>query len=252
VTQLDLQYVAALARELDDDDLLHVGASQEDVWLAAKLARALWAPNLRVIAGCSYMLGAATVGPVPRTYARDLIAARSATFSQSHVFDDLRRPRVSFAGGLQVDERGNANLIGIYDEDDRPLLRGPGSGGLPVLTAHTPKFFIAVADHSPRVLVERVSRISVLGDARARARVGLPADALRAVITPLARFRPGADGLEVDELADGVSLDELAERTGFPVRTAASVASRPPLRETEIELLHQFSPPTVRSEQDAR
>lgn len=248
----DPRFVVALARELEDDQVLHVGASQEDVWLAAKLARALWAPNLRVIAGCSYMLGAAASGPVPRTYERDLIAARAATFSQSRVFDDQKRPRVSFAGGLQVDSRGNANLIGIYDDDGELLVRGPGSGGLPVLTAHTPKFFVAVADHSPRVLVERVSRISVLGDPEARVAAGLPADSLHAVITPLARFRPGPEGLVVDQLAADASLEEVAERTGFPLRVAEEVTTRPPLEETETEVLERLSPSTVRRNPDAR
>lgn len=250
----DPLYVAALAREMRDGEALHVGAAQDDVWLAVQLARALWAPRMRVVASGTFLLDAAAAMPstVPRTYARDVVAGRAASFHQSRVFNDLRRDRVAFAGGMQVDARGNANLVGIYDDDDQLRVRGPGSGGLPTLTSHTERFFIAVRHHSARVLVQRASRISVLGDPAARAAAGLPPHALRAVITPLARFEPSAAGLQLVEVAPGVTLDALAQRTGFALSPHDDLRERAPLNEHEAAVLEDLLPGNDRRDIHAR
>ena len=241
MTGHDPLYVAALAREIRDADYVHVGAQQDDVWAAVGLARALWAPAVRVVAAGTFLLdrSAALSRDVGRTYARDVVSTRAASFHQTRVFDDLRRGRVSFAGGIQVDRRGNANLVGVY-QDGRVKVRGPGSGGLPTLTSHTDRFFIAVRHHTPRVLVEEASRISVLGDPAARAAVGLPANALQAVITPLARFEPTSEGLKLTEVAPEVTVDEVQDRTGFAVETLGELRIRQQLSDNERALLIQL------------
>lgn len=253
---LDPLYVAVLGREMRDGDTVHIGAGQADVWLAAKLARALWAPRVRVVAGGTFLLdldldldgsGAA----IPRTYGRKLIAGRAATFHQSRVFNDLQRQRVVFAGGLQVDGRGNANLIGVYD-GDRLRLRGPGSGGLPTLTSHSDRFFLAVRTHTRRVFVPRASRVSVLGDPVARSAAGFPRHALRAVITPLARFEPTDDGLRLAEVAPSSSIDEVAQNTGFTLTITDDVRVRPPLTEQEGDVLNRLLGPNDRRHDHAR
>jgi acyl CoA:acetate/3-ketoacid CoA transferase beta subunit len=241
VSAYDPLYVAALAREIRDSDYVHVGAQQDDVWAAIRLARALWAPRVRVVASGTFLLSAAptTRGDIPRTYARDVVASRAATFNQTRVFDDLRRERMTFAGGIEVDGMGNSNLVGIY-EDGELKVRGPGSGGLPTLTSHTSRFFIAVRRHVPRVLVERTSRISVLGDPVARAAAGLPSQALRGVITPLARFEPGETGLQLTEIAPGMTVEEIQSRTGFRIKVTAQPHIRPPVSDDERAVLTQL------------
>ncbi|MGH2761668.1 MAG: hypothetical protein ACRDLD_03660 [Thermoleophilaceae bacterium] len=227
-------FIAALARELEDGEQVHVGANQVEVALAAQLARRLWAPRLRMnVAGC-WLLGLerdlSVVGCF--SYEPAVVNGRTATFWQARVFDDLRRPPIVFAGGLQVDSRGNANLIGIRDGTGWRL-RGPGSAGLPTLTTFAPRFYVIVPRHEERFLVEEVSEVSVVGEPAARARRGLDPGALRAVITPLARFEPIPEGLVLTELVAGVSVAEVAEHTGFEVRAAASVATRSPLSAEE-------------------
>ena len=49
-----------------------------------------------------------------------------ALMHQSLIFDDHRRPDVFFFGGIQVDRRGNLNLLGIPNGDGGWKLRGPG------------------------------------------------------------------------------------------------------------------------------
>src|SRR5439155_20396765 len=129
-------FIAAMAREIRDGDRGFVGTNQNDVALAAYLARRLWAPGLMFWANSSAQLdrsqdllrvGRSTLDPV-------LVAGRDSTFWQAHAFDDALRAPLVFAGGLQVDARGNAKLVGILDGSGWKL-RGPGSDGLPSLTA---------------------------------------------------------------------------------------------------------------------
>ncbi|MCW2993090.1 MAG: hypothetical protein JWQ18_585 [Conexibacter sp.] len=234
-------YVLALARELRDGDRVHAGANQADVALAVHVARRLWAPSLKAVVSASYVLGdphdLSHLGK--RCYDPALVAGRRATFHQADAFDDLGRAPVMFAGGLQVDGRGNANLIGLPRAGGWKL-RGPGSAGLATMTAVAPRFFIACPVHDVRSLVETVERVSVLGDPVARQALGLEPDALAAVITPLARFTPSRDGLLLDELAPGVTLEAVRRETGFAVRPADDVRHRQPPTDEEQDVLDEL------------
>jgi acyl CoA:acetate/3-ketoacid CoA transferase beta subunit len=234
-------FIAALARELHDEDRLFVGANQVDVALAAHLARRLWAPKLKFWASSTAHLdrsqdllrvGRGTLDPV-------LVAGRDSTFWQAHAFDDALRAPLVFAGGLQVDARGNANLAGIRDGGGWKL-RGPGSAGLPSLTALAERFFIMIPVHDLRFLVQECSALSVIGDPVARAAAGLLPDALVAVLTPLARFEPSSDGLVLTEIAPGLTVAEVAQRTGWTVSLDTEVRERAPLSEAELGALAEL------------
>jgi acyl CoA:acetate/3-ketoacid CoA transferase beta subunit len=237
-TTLDDLLIAAMARELQDGDRLFVGANQNDVALAAYLARRLWAPKLKFWANSTAHLdpaqdllrvGRSTLDPV-------LVSGRDSTFWQAHAFDDALRAPLVFAGGLQVDARGNANLAGIRS-DGGWKLRGPGSAGLPSLTALAERFFIMIPMHDPRFVVGECSALSVIGDPVAREALGLRPDALVAVLTPLARFEPSSEGLVLTELASGVTQAQAQEKTGFPLLVAEQVAERAPMTDDEVRIL---------------
>lgn len=234
-------YIAAIARELADGERVHVGANQNHVALAVQLARRLWAPRLKSnIAGCWVQGDPSDTTVLGRSsYENATVMARQSNFWQARVFEDLLRAPIVFAGGLQVDSHGNANLIGVR-QNGRFVVRGPGSAGLPTLTTFAPRFYIICPVHEPRFLVPEVSEISVLGDPRARAGVGLDPDALRAVITPLARFEPSPQGLALTELADGIDLNDVVVNTGFDVVAAPDVARRSPLSAAEAAILNDL------------
>jgi acyl CoA:acetate/3-ketoacid CoA transferase beta subunit len=234
-------FIASIARELHDGDRLHVGANQVDVAVAAHLARRLWAPRLRCnIAGCWALRDARDTTLLGRNaYERDLVADRRSTFWQARVFDDLWRAPIVFAGGLQVDRHGNANLIGVR-RGERLVVRGPGSAGLPTLTTFATRFYMICPVHEPRFLVPEVSAVSVVGDPATRAELGLDPNALTAVITPLARFEPSPAGLVLTEVAPGVSVEEVAARTGFEIQASTAVAQRREVSATEAEILDEL------------
>lgn len=244
--------ITAIARELGPGEQLHVGANQVDVAIAAQLARRLWAPGLRMNVAGSWLLGLERDEIVLGrcAYERPLVEARSSSFWQARVFDDAARFPIVFAGGIQVDSRGNANLIGIREGEDWKL-RGPGSAGLPTLTTFARRFYLIAPQHEPRFLVDRASAISVVGDPVERARLGLERDALRAVITPLARFEPSDKGLVLTELAAGADRAAVAERTGFAiVDSGAGVREREPLSAEEREVLSDLRQTVARNREE--
>jgi glutaconate CoA-transferase subunit B len=234
VSVTDDLFIAVMAREMGTCERVFLGANQIDAGIAAVLARRLWASDLRFWAS-----GMAQIDPTRDaelvglpTGHHVVVAERGATFMQGRAFEDTLRAPTVFAGGLQVDGRGNVNLVGL----PRPggwKLRGPGSAGLPSLTAFAERFYVIVPVHEPRYLVERCELISVLGDPAARRAAGLSPDALAAVLTPLARFETSAHGLVVTEINAGLNLEELAEHTGFELHPALEVAERPGLSQAE-------------------
>lgn len=238
-------FICCIARELCNDDRLFIGVNQADVMLAACMARRLWAPELKVWASGQAAIGRDNdrhrVGK--RSYERSLVESRSSFFWQARAFDDMKtRPRLCFAGGIQVDSRGNANLAGI-GENGAWKLRGPGSAGLPSLTTWARRFYILVPDHARRSLVETCSRISVLGDPVQREAFGLPANSLAAVITPLARFVPSRKGLLLAEVSPGISVSQVSDNTGFDIEVSEELKEREPVSPEERETLRFFERP---------
>jgi acyl CoA:acetate/3-ketoacid CoA transferase beta subunit len=230
VRQDDL-FIAAIARSLADGDYVHLGASQPQLWKAVQLARMLWAPRLQIAAAGQFVLDPVTAPESVLTYDPAAMPGRQATMNQSTIFNDLRRSRVTFAGCLQVDRYGNGNLAEVRTTSGR-VVRGPGYAGLPTLTTHSEKFFLLVTEHSSRRLVEKVDRISVLGNSLQRARLGLPGG-LRQVITPLASFALVNDALHVQEVLPGAEEETLQQCTGFPIVFTADARERPRLSPEE-------------------
>jgi acyl CoA:acetate/3-ketoacid CoA transferase beta subunit len=245
--------VLAMARELHDEDRLFTGVNQHDAVLAAALARQLWAPHLRFWAAGTPVLDAALDELLVGRPSFDplLYAARGAFFWQARAFDAMgTRSAVCFAGGLQVDARGNANLAGIR-ADGRWQLRGPGSAGLPSLTAWANRFYLVVADHSTRTLVPTCSAVTVVGDPVRRKAFGMDPQALRAVLTPLARFEPTPDGLVLTELEPGWTPEAVAERTGFPLQVSADLRDREKPTDEERRALDALRAAAARNRQAA-
>jgi acyl CoA:acetate/3-ketoacid CoA transferase beta subunit len=228
-------FIAAIARNIADGDYIHLGASQPLLWKAVQLARMLWAPRLQIAAAGQFVLDPSTTSPPSLTYDPGAMPGRQATMNQSTIFNDLRRGRVTFAGCMQVDRSGNGNLAEVRSPSGR-VVRGPGYAGLPTLTTHSEKFFLLVTDHSSRRLVEKVDRISVLGNTHQRARLGFP-DGLRQVITPLASFTLVNDALHVQEMSPGTDEATLAENTGFPIEFTTDARERPRLSSEERTVL---------------
>lgn len=237
-----------VSRELRNGDRVHVGANQDLVLNAVALAHDTRGIHVNLTAVGGRWFGAPERAVGLPTYSRATVEAFDAPLDQERAFDDLQRPPIVFAGGLQVDRTGNVNLIGIGHDGRSWKVRGPGSAGLPSLTGLSETYFAYVAKHDPKTLVERVDFISAVGSPGLRRELGLPVVTRGAVLTPLCRFEWKGDYLAVTHRVPGVSLEELRERTPFDLDLDQTLPHIDLPSESELAWLEQAARITTLNE----
>jgi len=152
---------------------------------------------------------------------------------------------VGFMGGAQIDRHGNVNTTVIGDYH-RPTVRLPGTGGANDI-ASLCREVIIVTPHERRRFVERVDFVTspgwLDGDG-SRARAGLRFGGVTRVVTTLGilGFDPETRAMRIEALHPGVTLDQLRAATGFPLLTAARVATTDPPTPEELDILRALDP----------
>jgi glutaconate CoA-transferase, subunit B len=227
----------ALARDIVDGERVISGAHTEISFAAAMLAQKMHAPNIKLQLGGTCFLVNVSDLPVrlPKT-STDYRMLRWADIAYDHmetfmyfgapggrVYYAGGRPRTNkyfvgdkfFAGGIQVDGDGNANMIGLKGEGGhRFSFRGPGSIGIPdIVTVATP--YIFVTRHDRRTLVPRVDYVSMHGPTGWR-RYNYPCHGPKCIITPRAIFTFDKNGhAQLSGTFSGTSVQWVRENTGF-------------------------------------
>ena len=221
-----------IARHFRDGEVVVMGAVPALPLAACRLARAMHAPTLSYIVG-----GSGTVNPAPA-----LLPAQSCGPELEGGPCTLPLPDIVLlegrgdaldvfcAGGLQIDARGNCNLVCVGDRE-RPKLRGPGSVGLPFLPA-VGRTLIYTLAHNLRTFVERVDFVSGAGDNA------------QLVVTPLATmdFEPESRRMRLASTHPGVRVDDVLAATGFELVLPPSVPETPPPTAEELVELRQLDP----------
>ncbi len=199
--------IATLARLLEGCRTVAVGALSPIPGAAALLARELSGGALHVT-----VLGS---------------LASDFTDGGRELFDRAGQGRIDafFLGGGEIDGAGNLNLVGTGDYP-RSETRFPGTFGAAFMAFAVPRVILFREEHSPRVLVPRVSFVSVPGTsppgvwrrgriaALVTGRCAFAFDAERARFR-LASVHPGETGASV-RAATGFDYDELAELPETP------------------------------------
>ena len=151
---------------------------------------------------------------------------------------------VGFLGAAQICRYGNINttVIGPYRQ---PMVRLPGAGGAPEIAASA-REVIVVARHTTRTFVNRLDFVTSIGHHEggdSRKALGLPGDGPTAVITNLGVLRPEAESRELvlTAIHPGVTAAVVRERTGWPLRIAASLTETEPPTELELDTLRRLS-----------
>ncbi|MFV2015023.1 MAG: CoA-transferase, partial [Candidatus Heimdallarchaeota archaeon] len=201
-----------LAREVKNGELGICGAVSEIPMAALQLAERTEAPDMKWIAG-----GSGYVSP------RGLLVPSSTDFAMAYKAEgklsmnevipiEMQNIDFFFAGGLQIDKRGNTNLAGIPSEDGWKL-RGPGSVGLPFLS-RAGRVYLYTLTHNKRTLVDKVSYISGPGHIGEK---NLRSKGPTLMVTNLCVFRWDyeLDNWRLYTIHPRVTLDEIIENTGF-------------------------------------
>ncbi len=231
----------AMCRALRDGDVVVMGANSMIPLAAARLAQLTHAPNLTLITGASGGVNTLVEPLVPSSgdYA-NLIAEAVLPFNEVLMLQVGGRIDVFFTGGLQIDRRGNCNLAYTGDPA-RPVLRGPGSAGIP-WAARSCRNILYTTSHTPRTFVEKVDFISVAGWPESEGEWKGIGARPTLVVTPLAVMDFSHDGLmRLVSLHKGVSREKIVENTGFKlVMPDGEIPTTPEPGPDELLLMRDF------------
>jgi glutaconate CoA-transferase subunit B len=234
-----------LARDFQDGEFGAMGAASQIPMAAAKLARATHAPNLNWLSGGSGAINSKLPYLIKSAADYRNLFGAECRLSMEDIVDIEVRGRADFScyGAIQVDKRGNLNMLAIGDYK-KPKVRGPGSVGLS-LSAAFQRFYIYLTHHDPRILVEKVDYISGPGfwdgtpERDKYVQPGATGPCL--CITPLAVFDFDRTKREMrlKSVHPGVTVDEVLNRTGFrPIVPDQVPTTKPPTKE-EMHLLRE-------------
>jgi glutaconate CoA-transferase subunit B len=236
-----------LSRELKDRELGSPGGAYSQIAMAAiRLAQLTHAPNLSFVCSATgYINHMVGKRPYPllasTTDYRNIYAGCEAALD----FRSMPRRRdFFFVGGLQVDKYGNINLIGIGTNHKQLKMRGPGTAGLSYATAIAGRFYIYLAHHTKRLLVDKVDFMNGLGyidGPGSRERLALPGKGPQLVVTPLAvmDFEPESKRMRLKSLHPGVSLQEVLDNTSLELIVPDNIPTTQPPTVEEITCLRE-------------
>ena len=235
-----------LARDLKDGEDLQVGFGLPVPEVAVRLAHLNHGPNMNLIfLGAKMNVWENQTSPLPAFSWDNRVVRWAESYSdKGHRFDSVRKwgNRVFFISGLQIDQFGNTNLIGLRQNNNstRYKLRGPGSIGVPTLTTHVGRYYIMANRHDKKTFVKKCDFISAVGwgdgGYDARTRLALPGGGPKFCITPLAvlDFEERSKAMRIHSIHPGASLQQVLDSTGFELIIPKSINQTQPPTENEI------------------
>ena len=233
--------VAAAAREIRDGDVVFVGMRLP--LIAFVVAKHTHAPN---------SVGLFENGVIRTKPAPELIYTMADPPNLLHatqcldmmaVMGLLQSGRVDlgFLGAAEVDRFGNLNSTQVQGKDG--VVRLPGSGGACDIASLAHRF-VAMIEHTPRRLPERVAYITSPGNGDGlgwRKRKGLPRGGPATIITTKAVLRFGEVGeAYLHSHHPGVPVDEVVASTGWKLQVMDDVAETPPPTPAELKAIREY------------
>lgn len=231
-----------MARQLRPREVAIMGAVSALPQAACRLAQLTSAPGLWFIAGGSGAVNPRLDPLVASSCDERLLDADAVMTLPDVILVEGRGDLIDvfFAGGLQIDARGNCNL-GPVGPWSHPTLRGPGGVGLPFVS-RAGRVVIYSMSHDRRTFVERVDFVS--GPGFPVDHGTLPGGGPSLIVTPLCTmdFDPGTHVARLATLHPGVTIDQVLEATGFPPVVPARLETTPPPTAEELSILRRMDP----------
>lgn len=241
---------AFISREISDGELVTVGAALPVPRAGVLLAHLHHGPNMTVI----YSRTRTNLFHVPELESFEFLADwRGSRWAESFCVHDEAydskhfAPDLFFIGGIQIDQYGNSNLMGLGQDHKRLKLRGPGGVGTCSATAMIKRYYLYTPNHDKQIFGKKCDFISAIGwgdgGADARSKLRLPGGGPKYCITPLCimDFEEQTKRMRLKSLHPGVSLEEVIENTGFELIIPDNVPTTDPPTEEEIRILNQES-----------
>jgi len=232
--------VCQAARQLRDREVVFVGIGLPN--LACNLARRLHAPGLVLI----YESGAVGAAPerLPISIGDPSLVTNSLSVcSMFDIFSYYLQGGlidVGFLQGAQIDRFGNLNTTVVGDYA-RPSVRLPGSGGACEI-AILAKRVLVIAPQSKRSFTDRVDFITSPGfvdGPETRARLGMPGDGPRMVITNLGCYEFTDGEMMLTSLHPGCTLEQVQNNTGWDIRVSSDLRTTDEPTREELRIIRE-------------
>jgi glutaconate CoA-transferase subunit B len=233
---------AVMARHLRPAEVAIMGAVSALPQAACRLAQLTTAPGLWFIAG-----GSGAVNPhldplVASSCDERLLDADAVMTLPDVILVEGRGDLIDvfFAGGLQVDARGNCNL-GPVGPWRHPTLRGPGGVGLPFVS-RAGRVVIYSMSHDRRTFVENVDFVS--GPGFPAGPSALPGGGPSLIVTQLCTmdFDSETHFARLATLHPGVTVDQVLESTGFTPIVPPKLETTPVPTPDQLAILRRLDP----------
>jgi len=230
-----------ISRQIKDGEIVVQGLATPLVAAGYLLAKLTHAPNLLFASAIGQAL-CQDWAPIGLTRVESLwldkaVVSLGFTRSATELLP-VFRPK-EFFRPAQVDPHGNFNNVVIGSDYAHPMLRLPGSGGIPDVTTFSDKVYLYVPRHSRAVFVDPLDFVSGLGHSPARKDGAGP----HYLISDLGQFDFAAGRLRLTSLHPGVSLDKVRKKTGFALETTPDLKETPPPTAKELQLLREVIDP---------
>jgi glutaconate CoA-transferase subunit B len=228
---------ACIARQIMDGELVAQGIATPLVAAGYLLAKRTHAPNLMFCSAIGQGL-VAEWAPIGLSRIETLWLDRALTHSTfaRAVSEVLPRFRpLEFFRPAQVDPQGNFNNIALGDDYRRPMLRLPGTGGIPDVTTYEDRVCLYVPRHSRVTFVPRLDFVAGLGHSPERTRGTGPIY----LVSDLGQFDFADGRLRLTSLHPGVTPERVFAKTGFELAVAPECRETEPPTAEEVRLLRE-------------
>ncbi len=233
-----------LSREFTDGEIGSAGANGAIPMAAMRLAQLTRCPNLGIL--CSYtgfLLHSRNkdVPLYPSSFDYRNIAGAESCIPSPEIFN-LKRDFFC-ASGIQIDRFGNVNMVAVGDWK-KPKFRGPGSAGIPYVSACASKYLLYFPQQTPKVFVEKVDFISGIGYYKgnnSRDQFALPGAGPQKVFTDLGiyDFDPVSKAMRLISIHPGVTIEKVQSATGFQVLINPEMKHTEPPSKQELSILRE-------------
>ncbi|RLC91472.1 MAG: hypothetical protein DRI39_10300 [Chloroflexi bacterium] len=237
----------AVAREVEDGDVLILGSFTPLAFVSYVLAKVTHAPNIMYMAYSSV-----DARPFRLTFGSYEAAATAGGVARWNMTECINSLYLGIGvdvepiSSIQADQYGNIN-ISVVGDYAKPVLRGPGGAGAPEVVKMHRKMLGYFPNHSRRTLVPRVdfitgTRWKISNEERIKA--GLRPGPIK-FITNLAVLRKDEEEkpFRIESVHPGVSVEDVVNNTGFELAVPDDVPETEKPSKEQIRLLREVIDP---------
>lgn len=213
-----------ISRQVRDGERVAVGAGLHVPRAGILLAHLLRCPNVRlyIVMTFTSLLKEPRMEPFYTVYDNRPIKWAEGFVAHDDFQENPRLVSDTFVvGGLQIDQFGNSNLIGVGKDYKRLQFRGPGAVGTLSMAHYVDRYYLFVQSHDKRIFVEKCDFVSTVGwgggGADGRQKLGIPGNGPVYCITPLCifDFDETSKRMRLKSVHPGVTVEQVLANTGF-------------------------------------